>query len=282
LENVVLQKALAGFALAIIACNTSFAQCECGSCNGTTTDLVTPIGIDYNQIDVIDSCDCGSCGIAESDCSGCYGGTDRECGIKCLYASGFGGWNGLQSFAQKDIGNDFIDANSGSFDNGSLYGLAIGSQVHPYVRYELEASVRENDADSWEVQTFEDGFVTASTSTPATSGTLRSKSGMFNMLLDFQPRQVHCWNFYGGGGIGIANISGVIVAGDTYVVDDESLALQAILGVNKGITKRLDLFGEYRYFSAQSVDVNNVTAGTALGDFDYSNNSVVFGFRIRR
>lgn len=279
-----LRKALIGFALAIIACNTSFAQCDCGSCGN---DAIETIGIDYNQFNAGSSCDCGSCGTdsCETGCSDgdCYGVTDRcDCRVKCLYVSGFGGWNGMQRFEQTDIGNDFIDANSGSFDDGKLYGLAIGSQVHQQVRYELEASFRENDAESWEVQTFEDGLITASASTPATSGTLRSKSGMFNILFDLQPRQAHCWNAYAGGGVGITNVTGTIVAGDTYVVDDESLALQAIVGVNKGLSKKLDMFAEYRYFSARSVDVNNVTAGTALGDFDYSTNGFVFGLRIRR
>lgn len=267
--------AFTGLALAISICSNSYGQCDCGSCNDA------PIGIDYTQLDSCGSCVTDSCG-SGSDCGDCYGVTDRCCKPKCLYFSGFGGWNGLQNFEQNNIFDNTMDANGGLFDDGSLIGAAIGSQVHQRVRFELEASVRENDAEGWLIETFEDGLVTASATTPATAGTLRAKSGMANILFDIQQRQAGCWNGYIGGGIGIASVDGTIVAGDTYVVDDESVAFQGIAGLNRALSRKLDLFAEYRAFTAQQVVVNNVSAGIPLGNFNYTTNSVVVGLRIRR
>ncbi len=267
------KKTTLGLGLSFAVSGLAFAQVDGYSSENDNL----PIGTDYTSA----QSDCGG------GCSGgdCYGDsacrTDCDILRRCPYVSVFGGWNGLQRFEQADIGANTANANSGGFHDGTIAGFAIGSQVHPQVRYELEASWRENDSNRWVVEQFANGIVTSRVTAPAT-GQLSSISGMANLLIDIQPRQVNCWNIYAGGGIGAVSVDGTLVSTNTYDVNDKSLAFQAILGVNKAIQRRVDLYGEYRYFSARSVSVDNTTAGLSLGDFDYSTNNLLFGVRFRR
>ena len=287
-----IKKALFGIALGFVSVvlmtQSAFAQCDCAHCanGGEVVVDSLPVGSDYTQLPAegcSGGCADGGCSSGSCDDGHCYGVDDRcDCDVfrKCRYFSAFGGWNGIQMFEQDDLNDNSVDANVGSFDEGWIGGFAVGAQVHPRVRYELEAAYRENDADAWSIQQFTDGLVTSSVVEPAT-GDISSTSGMFNILFDVQPRQIDCWNLYLGGGVGLTQVEGVVTAvTDTYTVNDTSIAFQAILGVNKAINRRVDFFGEYRYFGASNIEVTN-TAGS-LGDFDYANNSVLFGIRVRR
>lgn len=188
----------------------------------------------------------------------------------------------MESFKQSNIQDDTLNANRGGFDDGYAVGFAIGSQVHPNVRYELETTFRSNDADEWVIEDFAAGVVTASTRTPAT-GNVESYTGMVNFIFDLPRRQPNCLNFYGGVGIGALFVDGEIVSGgNTYDVSDSSFAFQAIAGVTKAINTRVDLFGEYRFLNAQNVLVENLTTATSLGDFEFKNNTLFFGLRFRR
>ena len=272
-SDSVFKKTIFGFGISLAI--SGFA---CAQMGGTVqnTDNV-PIGIDYT--DTQNSCG-GVCSTGD-----CYGDdscrTDCDLLQRCPYVSVFGGWNGMQRFEQSDIGANTANANSGGFHDGTIAGFAIGTQVHPQVRYELETSWRSNDSDQWVIEQFANGVVTSRVTAPAT-GQLSAISGMVNLLVDIQPRKVNCWNMYAGGGIGAVSVDGTIVSTDTYDVNDKSLAFQGILGVNRAVQRRVDLYGEYRYFSARSVSVDNTTSGLSLGDFDYSTNNLLFGVRFRR
>lgn len=194
----------------------------------------------------------------------------------------FGGGSWMDSFEQNNIGQNAVDANRGGFDDGYLAGFTIGSQVHPNVRYELETTYRNNDAEDWFIETFTGGVVTASTQNTAT-GDLESLSGMVNILFDFAERQPGCANFYGGVGFGLISVEGEIAAGGTnYDVSDTSSAFQAIAGVTYAFRERVDFYGEYRFLNAQNILVTDLTTPVSLGDFEYTNNSLLFGLRFRR
>lgn len=246
------------------------------------------MGSNYTSMDnVYDSMavgGCDECGLAS--CSGdCYGsdGT-RSCNAltRCQYLSLMGGGSWMDSFKQGNIGQNTLNANRGGFDDGYAFGIAIGSQVHPNVRYELEAMFRNNNAEDWFIEDFAGGVVVASAQNPAT-GELDSVAGMINILFDFNKRQPGCSNFYGGVGVGIIHVNGEIVsAGTTYDVSDSSGAFQAIAGVTRAISERVDVFGEYRFLNAQNILVTDQTTPVSLGDFEFTNNSFLFGLRFRR
>ncbi len=275
-------------AILTVLCSTlAIAQCSCGDCDGESSSSF-PVGSNYLSMDnVYGNMPIGGCGECGSDkCDGdCYGtnGT-RSCNAlsQCPYISVFGGGSWIDSFKQANIGQNTIDANRGGFDDGYIFGMAIGSQVHPNVRYELETSFRNHNAEEWFVEDFAGGIVIASAQNPAT-GELDSVAGMVNILFDFSKRQPGCTNFYGGVGVGIIFVDGEIVsAGTTYDVSDSSGAFQAIAGVSRAINQRVDIFGEYRFLNAQNVLVTDQTTPVSLGDFEYTNNSFLFGLRFRR
>ena len=254
---------------------TASAQCSCSDCG---SGVEPAIGVDYNTIGACGSGNCGTC----SDCYGTMNNRDCSALSQCRYLSLFGGWNGLESFSQANAGPNSLDVDRGSFDDGGIFGAAIGSQVHPNVRFELEGTYRDNDAEAWIVEDFANNIITSSTVTPAT-GSLEAGTIMMNFLVDFPSRQPNCWNFYAGAGIGAIFANGSIVAGPTtYDINDSAFAFQAIGGLSKAINTKVDFFTEYRFLNSEKIAVQDLTTPAALGDFNYDNNSVVFGLRLRR
>ncbi len=262
----------------LLTSNMVAAQCDCGSptCNAL------PIGTDYteavNSPTPEDPCSC-----RDRTCDfDCYSPCNRDCCAlrRCRYIAGFGGWNGNESFKIANDVPDGADVNSGTLDDGELFGVVIGSRVHPYVRYELEAAYRQNDVESWTVQTFNAGVLSTQTISAAT-GEVEAYSGLINFVFDFVPRQPGCWQPYAGVGFGGASFDGEFVtATNTYIVDDSSFAWQFIGGLSFAVTKKADAYMEYRYFEAPFVGVYDATNAVPLGDFEISNNSIVGGLRL--
>jgi opacity protein-like surface antigen len=287
LEFIVIRKILLGLSLAFLGTTLAVAQCSCGDCGNTARESF-PVGSNYTSMDNVYSSmpvgGCNSCGV--QSCGGdCYGTAGERCCdalTRCRYMSIFGGGSWMESFKQSNLTDNSVDANRGGFEDGYAFGVAIGAQVHPNVRYELETTFRDNNAEDWFIEDFTDGVVTASAQAPA-FGELESTAGMVNFLFDFPKRQPGCANFYAGVGVGILYVDGEInSAGTTYDINDTSAAFQAIGGVSRAISQRVDLFAEYRYLNAQNILVQNQTAGVSLGDFEFTNNSLLFGLRIRR
>lgn len=275
-----IKRALFGFGIMLLSTSLLGAQCNCGSpsCNAM------PIGTDYtdaaygDRVTPQDSCGCDgrSCDFD------CYAPCDRDCSAlrKCRYIAGFGGWNGNEDFQVANDVPDGGDVNSGSLDDGELFGFAIGSRLHPYVRFELEGSYRENDVESWTVQQFNGGQLSSQVIEAAT-GDVEAYAGMVNFIFDFVPRKPGCWQPYGGVGFGGASFDGAFVTNtNTYIVDDSSFAWQAIGGLSFAIGKKADAYLEYRYFEAPFVGVFDTANGVPLGDFEMVNNGLVGGLRI--
>ena len=65
-------------------------------------------------------------------------------------------------------------------------------------------------------------------------------------------------------------------------MNDSSFAFQAIAGFSKALNQQVDFFADYRYLTAQNILVDNLTTGLSLGDFEYNNNGIAFGLRLRR
>lgn len=276
-----IRKLLSAFSLTLLCASLAVAQCSCGNCDGESASCFDDVGTDYTSMDVGG---CGTCGDAgcDGDCYGTRGARRCDALTRCRYLSVFGGGNWIDSFKQSTLGPDAIGAPRGGFDDGYLAGFAIGSQVHPNVRYELETTFRNNDAQDWFIEDFTAGVVTSSTQLAAV-GDLESVSGMVNFLFDFAERQPGCANFYGGVGFGLVAVEGQIVAGGTtYDVSDSSAAFQAIAGVSYAFRDRVDFYGEYRFLNAQNILVADLTTPVSLGDFEYTNNSLLFGLRFRR
>jgi opacity protein-like surface antigen len=181
-------------------------------------------------------------------------------------------------------------------DDGAAGGFALGRQVHPQARLELEFGYRQNDFDSFRIEEYTDSLISTdpnadpsgiqaltNITTEAAVGELQSYTIMGNFLYDFSPRFLHRYNLYGGGGIGAINVSGTATtATDVFDVNDSTFAYQIIFGCNRSITQRIDLFLDYRFMSASSISVTNASNGASLGSFELNTNSVFLGMRVRK
>jgi opacity protein-like surface antigen len=273
--SAVFKSALFGFVL-VVAC-ASLVGAQGSGCNAGCNSL--PIGTDYTQSESFSACD------SDDSSFSCFGTCDQDCSAltRCRYISGFGGWNYHEDFVFADAGDvpDGADVNSGSLDDGELFGVAIGAQVHPVVRYELEAAYRNNDAEDWRIQQFAGGVVTSDIM-QAAIGNLESYSGMANFIFDFAPRQRRCPQPYAGVGFGFLSVEGnFTTATNNYVVNDTSVAWQFIGGINQAVTQRIDAFVEYRFIASTHISVFDTTIGSSLGDFEINNNSFLGGLRFR-
>jgi opacity protein-like surface antigen len=286
------------------------AQCDCGSCGSSTGGEVYDAGVSSFLHNLGTAPLNTEPGCVDNCCE------RPSCPAVCCgpYVSAFGGWSNVSEFfrtqdlgtisrpsttqATDNMGNPLFDMMGNpifvsesvqqtqerqfNFQDGFAGGIAIGRQVHQRARAELEFSYRSPDFDSYQVQTFTDNFLETDSISAAT-GSLEVYSLMANFLFDISPRTYQRFNFYGGAGVGIVSFSGqATTATNTYDIDDTGFEFQLIGGVNRTITSRVDIFGEYRYVVADNVNVFDVTAGQSLGDFDYKANEVFFGIRIRK
>lgn len=179
---------------------------------------------------------------------------------------------------------------------------AVGYRVHKVARIEAEFSFRQNDVRSFYTEdvvttseilyndpSFGNGSVVSvntvvgSPVETAASGTLQSYSGMFNAYYDFSWPRIHCLNLYLGGGLGMSYLTGDITT-DTinYEADTGSFAYQLIFGGNLPLTKRLDLFSDYRFLGMSNISIDDTTNNLSLGRADpVVTHNVNFGIRYR-
>lgn len=272
-----------------------FAQCDCGACGGD-------VGV-YDSIGTSFGSDCGvdSFGqnFGQSPCVDNCCERERVPQTRCgIYGSAFGGWSNIsQLFRTQDFGDVTIpvpgpdpditqtlsEDRSFNLDADFVYGVAVGRQFHPRGRMELEGAFREHDFESFQVQSFVDGVEDGAPAIADAAGSIRTISGMGNILFDVNPRSKNRFNLYAGGGVGMMDFSGMATtATNVYQFDDTNFAFQVIVGLNRAVSRRIDAFAEYRYVVAENVNIFDQTAGVSLGDFDYRANEVFVGVRLRR
>lgn len=187
-----------------------------------------------------------------------------------FYLSLFGGYTNLAPVTISDPTGDFrLDATDG-------YGLgaALGQYQGLNLRTEIEFSFRENELTS----------ITSpgdSTFVPPAfeNADVRSFSGMANAIWEFVEFRSARVKPYVGAGFGFVNVEAeATVAGvDAFAgIDDSdsSFAFQVIGGLNFRVNETVDIFGEYRYLKADSLQLGNF-------GFDYETSNVFGGLRVK-
>lgn len=225
------------------------------------------------------NCQSGNCGSGKQGCSEppCSGPLYQR-----KYVSVFGGYADVDNFERTLSDSTLKYVDGLNLRDGGAGGMAIGGQMIEHVRSEFEVTYRENDFTGFLEQDFNlsSGLLVDSDFTAA-GGTLRTWSGMFNLLFDTCPRCPNSPSLYLGGGLGGLYADGeATTATSTFVVQNASFAYQFIGGINYPIRERIDLYTEYRYLGANGLNVS--TASANYGDFNFDSHNVFFGLRLWR
>jgi len=142
------------------------------------------------------------------------------------------------------------------------------------LRTEIEFSFRENDLISL-TSPSNPNFVS-----PAfENADIRSYSGMANAIWEFTRFPSARIKPYVGAGFGFVNVEAQAALDGMSALagidnSDSSFAYQAIAGLNFQVNETVDLFAEYRYLKADSLQLGNF-------GFDYETSNVHGGFRIK-
>ncbi len=289
-EPTVFRILAASFALVLLSCLPAIGQESCSTCS--TGGLPEPScgALHKFQHNFFDCC---KTSIFD------YQVCDPCCRLP--YLSFFGGFSSIENLHRTFPGVPTFDAATDtvtqSFEeqgviasDGYGAGGAIGYRVHPMFRVETEFTYRENQADSWFTDVFsqvtdsntgEFLFRTlTSSSVEDAVGAIRTYSGMVNGAYDFSIPRVRCLNLYLGGGIGLAYVDGNIqTATNNYQISSTSFAYQIFGGCNVPMTRRTELFVEYRYLGADNFSLNDVTNNIRLGQAQIDTHSAFLGVR---
>ena len=142
------------------------------------------------------------------------------------------------------------------------------------LRTEIEFSFRENELTSLTAPG-NPNFIPVDTENPA----VRSFAGMANAIWEFVDFPSNRLKPYVGVGFGFVNVvtESTFVGLDTLEGldgSDSSFAYQVIGGVNFAVNETVDVFGEYRYLKADSLQLGS-------SGFDYETSNVFGGVRIK-
>lgn len=150
------------------------------------------------------------------------------------------------------------------FENGTMGSLFVGYDYGSNWRSEIELSRRAADLDS--------------VSGTNAVGEMLATSLMANAIYDFDinsPLTPYLGAGIGGSKVEFDNASPF---GASSINDsDTGLALQGIAGVSYMVNDNVDLFADYRYFTARNIDMN--TAAGNAASFDAATHSVMVGLR---
>jgi len=167
----------------------------------------------------------------------------------CYNLRVFGGWNFL--------GGDR------DFNRGWALGGAVGRSISNHGRVELEFTYRHNAGDQ----------------TAGVVGNLNSYSLLSNYIHEMKQLQLAGFTPYIGGGVGVSLINGSFQDNMLPLsVDDPAFAYQGIAGVAKKISRRAEIFGEYRYFGTTRVDFSGPFSSERAA---YSAENVLIGLQLR-
>lgn len=219
---------------------------------------------------------CDSCGVTESYFAPeAYPQTVQN---SEGYFSIFGGVTALDN--QESVGfqrNVLTD-----FDEGFNVGAAIGRRVNggPY-RVEGEFTFRNNDANEIEFN---------GNPVPAVDGDISSYAFMVNVLRDFNGNGRI--KPYVGAGLGFAFVDADFQYGGLPAEvngQDSTFAYQAMAGLSAPLRRNIDMFVEYRFFAADSPQLNRFGGPPINGapqdiilDSEYFSHGIQAGIRIKR
>ena len=211
------------------------------------------------------------------------------CFQPAFYLSIFGGLNQLDDLTGQSPA-DGATSSSFDLDDGLGFGFALGQYQGYNLRTEFEYSYRSNDVDQITLSQNAGNALTLNDFD--LNGELTAHAGMGNLIWQFRGRHSRWVRPYVGAGAGFAFFNAdfsrlgqdIIANGND---GDSTFAYQLFGGINAQLTKRMDVFLEYRYFAADSLrletDFANVTGdvGSVLEDYDYEANNVFFGVRLK-
>lgn len=177
------------------------------------------------------------------------------------YYLGFGG--GVNFLQDSDVEGGAIDVDA-EFDEGLAGIISFGHRYESGFRGEIELGYRGNDLDN--------------VSGANGSGDVSAMSAMVNLLFDFNTKSDFSPYVGVGAGIGRVSADGATpFAGAAIDDDDTGFAYQGIAGLSYKLLDSVDLFGDYRYFATQSLEL---TTDAGIGvDADYHNHTIMVGFR---
>jgi opacity protein-like surface antigen len=213
---------------------------------------------------------CGDSSGWDSGCNSCGTGLVNGCFESMFYLSLFGGYTNLTPITVSDPFNDFRF----EMDDGFGAGVALGQFQGRNLRTEIEFSYRENDLASLTSPT-NVAFIA-----PALDeALLRSYTGMANVMWEFIEFPSDVIKPYVGAGFGFVNVQAEASLGGANALagideSDSSFGYQAIGGLNFRASESLDLFAEYRYLKADSLQLGNF-------GFDYETSNFFGGARIK-
>ena len=180
------------------------------------------------------------------------------------YFNLYGGFNALHDYT----GEVPPVTQVGTFNGGFILGSAVGRQLNPNLRGEIDNAFRYNSGNTW----------TGVGTTPF-DGRIRNYSTMFNLIRDFR---TGAFTPYVGAGIGVAYSDGVFdVGGTTFDTTSAAFAYQGIAGISTNGPGGVEWYTEYRFYGNTDVPLENVPAMTST-NFTYLSHSVILGVRIRR
>ena len=214
---------------------------------------------------------------------------DDPCFEPAFYLSLFGGLNSVDDLTgQSPV--DGATSSSFDFDNGVGFGFALGQYQGYNLRTEVEYTFRTNDTDQISLtENVGDAFTSSDF---GFNGQLSAHAGMANLIWQFRGHRSRWIRPYVGAGAGFAFLNAnfnrlgqdVLTNGND---GDSTFAYQFFAGLNTQLTRRMDVFLEYRYFAADSLDLEtnfaNVNGGTGsvFDDYDYRTDNVFFGVRLK-
>lgn len=171
---------------------------------------------------------------------------------------------GIGLLKSKDTSVTDTASRTVKFDNGNMGALALGYDYGANWRAEVELARRAAGLKS--------------VSGTAATGEMLATSLMANAIYDFDINSA--LTPYLGAGIGLAQVKlkNASPFGASSINDsDRGLALQGIAGVSYALSEAVDLFADYRYFTARSIDLR--TAAGAAAGMDANTHSVMAGLR---
>jgi opacity protein-like surface antigen len=213
-------------------------------------------------------------------CSGNVYCSAIDDGCATCYLSLFGGSTALTNLIareDRDIGTYFDESGLG-------FGGSLGQIQGRNLRLELEVSYRSQDVNG--LRLLDGDGTTENLNLSGNFNTLAGMANAFWEFVDFPNRRVKP---YIGAGVGFVTafpdftIDGVAVNTDDH---ESSLAYQWIVGANYKLERQTDLFLEYRYFRADSLNLNTditpaTTTGNGSGNIDHVADNIFFGVRMR-
>ncbi len=174
--------------------------------------------------------------------------------------------------------DDWSHTNNGSartstFETGWL-GLATVGYGWNHWRLEFEAGYRDNDLESY--------LNAVGAPIAGSAGTLWEATGMVNALYDLSLTDKLALSLGVGAGGDFSNTELTLAGLGTAEDDTWNFAYQGIAGINYMVTRRTQLFIDYRYLRVMEPDYRLVFPGpntrTLSGD-DYGKHAATFGIR---